>query len=306
MRTNCNSFGLRIFATVLYSLARSNQAREPATLPKPAPQRQKNTRVGFLTVGQTARILGISPSTLRLWENVGLVTPARSDGHFRLYSPETLKALKRIKYLRDVKKLSLPGIKREIGGDGKAERKKSGKPVTDLGQKLRAFRKRRGLSIAEASALANISAGFLSAVELSQANASVATLQKLSAAYETNILEFYDLPPQSGRIIRPEDRQAIDTESGVRMELLSTGSKMLESMLFRVPPGAGSDGSYAHEGEEFIYMMSGQLEIWLDEIECHVINEGDSFWFESQRGHRWFNPSETEAVLLWVNTPLSF
>jgi len=56
----------------------------------------------FLTVGQAARILGISPSTLRLWENVGLVTPARSSGRFRLYTPELLEVLKRIKYLHDV------------------------------------------------------------------------------------------------------------------------------------------------------------------------------------------------------------
>src|SRR5215469_14168573 len=52
--------------------------------------------VRFLTVGQTARILGISPSTLRLWESVGLVTPARSAGSYRLYTPELLDVLKRI------------------------------------------------------------------------------------------------------------------------------------------------------------------------------------------------------------------
>ena len=71
--------------------------------------------VRFLTVGQTARILGISSSTLRLWEGVGLVTPARSAGSYRLYTPELLDVLKRIKYLRDVKKLNVPGIKEALG-----------------------------------------------------------------------------------------------------------------------------------------------------------------------------------------------
>src|SRR5204863_4522550 len=56
-------------------------------------------RVGLLTVSETARILGVSPSTLRLWESVGLITPARSNGRYRLYSPELLELLKRIKYL---------------------------------------------------------------------------------------------------------------------------------------------------------------------------------------------------------------
>ena len=34
--------------------------------------------------------------------------------------------------------------------------------------------------------------------------------------------------------------------------------------------------------------------------------EGDSFWFESTHGHRWFNPGDIEAALLWINTPPTF
>jgi quercetin dioxygenase-like cupin family protein len=59
-------------------------------------------------------------------------------------------------------------------------------------------------------------------------------------------------------------------------------------------------------GEEFIYVLKGTLEIWLGELERHLLHEGDSFWFESNVGHRWFNPSDGEAVLIWINTPLTF
>src|SRR5262249_10157891 len=77
--------------------------------------RRSGARVGLLTVSETAGILGVSPSTLRLWESVGLITPARSNGRYRLYSPELLQVLKRIKYLRDVKQLNLPGIRQMLG-----------------------------------------------------------------------------------------------------------------------------------------------------------------------------------------------
>jgi quercetin dioxygenase-like cupin family protein len=144
-------------------------------------------------------------------------------------------------------------------------------------------------------------------VELSQANASIATLQRLAAAYDTTVLALYDLPAKSSRIVRPNKRRVLQTETGVAMELLSTGTKVLQSMLFRLPPGTGSDGAYSHAGEEFIYMLHGSLELWLDELERIVLHRGDSFWFESSRGHRWFNPSEEEeALLLWVNTPPTF
>jgi DNA-binding transcriptional MerR regulator/quercetin dioxygenase-like cupin family protein len=258
---------------------------------------------GFLTVGQTARILGVSPSTLRLWENVGLVSPVRSNGRYRLYSPDLLKVLKRIKYLRDVQRLNVPGIKRELGTLAAPRARTAKRP---LGPLLRKMRQRRGMALAEAAGQAGISAGFLSSLERAQANASVATLQRLATTYGTTVMELFQTPAHHGRLVKPNERRVLEVHPGVRMELLSSGAPMLQSMLFRVAPLAGSEGSYSHQGEEFIYMVSGTLEVWLDELQCFVLQAGDSFWFESTHGHRWFNPGETEAALLWINTPPTF
>jgi DNA-binding transcriptional MerR regulator len=253
-----------------------------------------------------AKILGVSPSTLRLWENVGLVTPARGNGQYRLYSHELLEVLKRIKYLRDVKRLNLPGIRQELGKQPRLATKAPNQRATELGAKLRRLRKRAGLGIHDAAGRAKISAGFLSSLELSRANPSVATLQRLAATYGTTVLDFYGVRKKSNRLVRRRDRRAIQTHSGVRMEQLSNGAKQLESTIWHVQPGAGSDGTYSHQGEEFIYVMAGTLELWLDEFERYTLREGDSFWFESTLGHRWYNPSTEEAVLLWVNTPPTF
>jgi len=264
----------------------------------------KGFRAGFLTVGQTARILGVSASTLRLWENVGLISPARSSGRYRLYDPDLLEVLKRIKYLRDVKKLSVPGIKQALGNHSRSHSATDHK--REIGERLRRMRRNLNLGIAEAAKQAGISTGFLSAIELSKANASIATLQRLAATYNSTILEFFEMPHHRMRLIRPDQRRLLKTESGIRMELLSVGTKMLECMLFRVAPHSGSDGAYSHAGEEFIYMMAGELEIWLDEQDRYFLRKGDSFWFESNLGHRWFNPSDKEAVLIWINTPPTF
>jgi DNA-binding transcriptional MerR regulator len=263
-------------------------------------------RARFLTIGQTARIVGVSSSTLRLWESVGLISPGRNSGKYRLYNPEMLEVLKRIKYLRDVKRLNVPGIQQELGNSHQPSSAVKVNQQTDLGAKLRKLRRDLGLGVTKAAERAGISSGFLSAIELSRANPSVATLQRLAATYNTTVLEFFDIPHHKRRLIRPQQRRLLKTESGVQMELLSIGTKMLECMLFRVPPKSGSDGSYSHVGEEFIFMLTGSLEIWLDELEFQVLEEGDSFWFESNLGHRWFNPTDKEAVLIWVNTPLTF
>jgi DNA-binding transcriptional MerR regulator/quercetin dioxygenase-like cupin family protein len=310
------------------------------------PRKAPTTRYGFLTVGQTARILGVSPSTLRLWESEGLVAPLRTGGRYRLYSPELLQVLKRIKYLREVQRLNMPGIRRELStkpadtgasvnggkterkapspqpgpaargvsasgwrssprkrGEGAAVKRKRDQP---LGPQLRRMRERKGLGLVEAARRAGLSPGFLSSVERSQANASVATLQRLAGSYGTTVMELFQSPPHEGRLVGPSDRRVLTVHSGVRMELLSTGAPMLQSMLFKVAPTAGSEGAYSHQGEEFIYMLAGTLEVWLDELQCYVLREGDSFWFPSTHAHRWFNPGDVDAVLLWINTPPTF
>src|SRR5437868_14108273 len=164
-----------------------NTARAPAAdrlrfarMSRARPQAaRRQPRIGLLTVSETAGILGVGPSTLRLWESVGLVAPARSNGRYRLYSPELLDVLKRIKYLRDVKLLNLPGIKQVLGKTASARNAQGPRP-TDLGAKLRRLRKKTGLGVVEAAKRSKISAGFLSAIELSRANPSVATLQRLA------------------------------------------------------------------------------------------------------------------------------
>lgn len=269
-------------------------------------------RYGFLTVGQTARIIGVSASTLRLWESEGLVAPIRTSGRYRLYSPELLKLLKRIKYLREVQRLNVPGIKRELRGSDTPPASPRGRATAarpadrPLGPQLRKLRVRKGLSLADSAKRSKISAGFLSAVERGNANASVATLQHLATTYGSTVTDLFNATPKEGRLVGPRDRRVLRVHPGVQMEWLSTGAPMLQSMLFRVAPHAGSEGAYSHQGEEFIFMLAGSLEIWLDELECYVLNEGDSFWFESMHAHRWMNPGGTEAVLLWINTPPTF
>jgi DNA-binding transcriptional MerR regulator/uncharacterized cupin superfamily protein len=253
----------------------------------------------MLTVGRAARIIGVSPSTLRLWEHAGLVRPVRNAGGYRLYGPESLAILKRIKYLRDARQLNVPAIRETLGV--RDARGPEGYALATLGGKLRDLRRRRGLRIAEVASEAGISTGFLSAVERSQAAASVATMQRLTAAYHTSVLELFDLPGESSRRLRPGDRQVLQAHPGVNMELLAPASSRLESMLFRAAPRSGSTGAYVHDGEELIYLLSGSIDIWLDEQEHVTLRAGDSFWFESKRGHRWLNPSATEeATLVWV------
>jgi len=258
----------------------------------------------YLKIGDVARQVSMSPSVIRSWESLGLARPRRTQSKYRLYTAEDVKLLKRARFLRKVQGLNAAAIVQLLKKEGKV------RPAADsntgaIGAHLRQLRARRRLSLAQVAEAVGISVGFLSALERSQMSGSVGTLRKLARFYKTNILDFFDANGSSSRQVRPSQRKVLEAGAGVRMELLAWGNTVMEPHLFRIAPQAGSGESYSHEGEEFIYLLRGDLEISIDGEE-YRLKPGDSFYFESATPHHWKNPGPKETLLLWVNTPPTF
>ncbi len=258
----------------------------------------------YLKIGDVARQVGVSPSVIRTWENLGLTRPQRSQSKYRLYTAEDVKILKRARFLRKVRGLNAAAIVELLRREGRAHPAKDAN-ASAIGSHLRQLREKRHLSLAEVAREVGISVGFLSAMERSQMTGSVGTLRKLARFYKTNILDFFDANGASSRRVQPAQRKVLEAGPGVRMELLAWGNTVMEPHLFRVSPQSGSGDSYAHEGEEFLYVLRGALTITVDEEE-YRLKAGDSFYFESATPHHWKNPGRTETWVLWVNTPPTF
>jgi len=263
-----------------------------------------NDSKGYLKIGDVARRVGVSPSAIRGWEHLGLTRPHRTHSRYRLYSDDDVRLLKKARYLRQVRGLNGPAIVHMLRRKGFIELKNDGASRT-IGPRLRQLRKKFGLRLAQVAGEAGISVGFLSAVERSQMSASVATLRKLARFYSTNILELFDPSESNTPLVRPPQRKVLETGPGVRMELLAWGGTMMEPHLFRIAPEAGSGEAYTHEGEEFLFLLRGALNISLDGHEYHL-KRGDSFYFESATPHHWKNPGRSETWVLWINTPPTF
>jgi DNA-binding transcriptional MerR regulator/quercetin dioxygenase-like cupin family protein len=258
----------------------------------------------YLKIGDVARRVGVSPSVIRSWENLGLTRPRRSESKYRLYSSDDVKLLKRARFMRKVRGMNAPAIVELLRREGRARPAGDGSAGA-IGSHLRQLRSKRRLSLAQVAKTVGISVGFLSALERSQMSGSVGTLRKLARFYKTNILDFFDANGASSRQVQPGQRKVLQAGPGVRMELLAWGNTVMEPHLFRVEPGAGSGDSYSHEGEEFLYILRGTLTITLENEE-YRLKAGDSFYFESATPHSWKNPGRAEAWLLWVNTPPTF
>jgi DNA-binding transcriptional MerR regulator/quercetin dioxygenase-like cupin family protein len=257
-----------------------------------------------LRISEVARRVGISSSALRAWETLGLVTPQRTESRYRLYSEADVRLLQRAIFLRRARGLNPAAIVHVLKRQGivTAPAETSSHP----GQRFRRLRTRRGLSLAQVAKSTGVSVGFLSALERGQMRSSIATLRRIARFYGTNILSLFEAVGDNPRLVRPHQRKILETTPDVRMELLAWGNTAMEPHLFRVKPGGGSGESYTHEGEEFLHVLRGDFEIWLNGNEHYLLKKGDSLYFESSTPHRWKNPGRKETWLLWINTPPTF
>ena len=257
-----------------------------------------------LRISEVAHRVGISSSALRAWEALGLVVPRRTQSRYREYTESDVRMLRRAIFLRRARGLNPAAIVHVLRRQGVVFAPPDAPGVP--GQRFRRLRTRRGLSLAQVARATGVSVGFLSALERGQMRSSIATLRRIARFYRTNILSFFEAAEENPRLVRPAQRKILETIPGVRMELLAWGHTAMEPHLFRVQPGGGSGESYAHEGEEFLHVLRGDFEIWLNSGEHYRLKPGDSLYFESSTPHRWKNPGRCETWLLWINTPPTF
>ncbi len=273
-------------------------------------KKSATARKALLKIGDVARLVGVSASVLRSWENLGLLHPKRTNSRYRLYNVEDVRILKRARFLRRIRGLNPPAIVHLLKSQGKLLTARptgtASRGTPALGRRLRRMRLQRGLSLAAVAAATDVSVAFLSALERAHTSASVATLRRLARFYGLNVLDFFNPSQANPHLVRPKERKLLEAGPGVGMELLAWGNAIMEPHLFRIKPGSGSGESYSHEGEEFLYILRGQLEISLDEGKEFRLKSGDSFYFESSTPHRWLNPGKNETCVLWVNTPPTF
>ena len=205
-----------------------------------------------LRISQAAEAVGASPSALRRWEREGLVRPRRSESGYRVYSPDDVARLRAVRRMRRVELVNGPGIRRLLA-QGARIREPHRRRTAAAPARICA-----GLALRDAADRCGMSASHLSAIERGSANPSVAALQRITRAYDTTLVEL-TRPDASGRVVRRTERAVTTLGDGVRIEQLALRPGQLEPHLFVLEPDATSEGAYAHDGEEFLYVLAGAV-----------------------------------------------
>ena len=260
--------------------------------------------MGF-SIGEVSQAVGLAPQTLRLWEKERLIRPSRTGRGYRVYTEPDVKRLREIKQLRKVEGLNFAAIRKHLGPAAGGARPSA--PASEApGERLRRLRVKAHKTLKEVSETTGLSISFISALERGGSGASVASLRRLAGAYGVTMRELFGADLDQGSpLVRSEDRPVMQWDNGVRFEEMASGEKVMDPSFIRVPAGTGSEGFYSHNGEEFIYVVSGTLFVELRDQGTFGVEPGDTLYFSSTTPHRWWAGDEpVEAV--YVNTPPTF
>lgn len=265
-------------------------------------------------IAEAARMAGVSASTLRLWEAQGLFEPLRSGSGQRLFDHALIARLQRIAWLRSERGLN-PAAIREILSESSAERsdasEEDGNDQAEgipIGTKIRRLRQKQDKTLEAVAQATGLPISVLSTFERTSVGLSFVGLHSVASCLDTTIATLSGEEPAGAHSLvrQGEWKTWPQTSSGVTVQVLAQGNPQMECHRFQLAPGASSEGAYQHAGEEFLHVLSGKLEIVLDDDQFFELQTGDSFYFQSSRSHSWRNAADGETILIWVNTPPTF
>src|SRR4030042_359865 len=166
--------------------------------------------------------------------------------------------------------------------------------AVNVGDRVKRAREKRGLSLLDISRRTGIDVSLLSEIEEGQSAPPLGTVIKLAKALEMKMGYFIsgdELRPFT--IVRRGDRKMVsrydskrDKHYGYGYESLAPYKKdrHMEPFLVTLQPATTEEERSAHDGQEFIFVLTGSMEVRLAE-EIHVLEPGDSIYYDSTVPH---------------------
>lgn len=177
-----------------------------------------------------------------------------------------------------------------------------------IGERVARFRKAKGLTLAELSELAAISEATLSRAENGISPLNAHNLYILAKVLGVDVVSFFRSDTETfakgKRAITKRGQGEREATQRYDLELLCaelTAKRMIPS-LNRVAVRSLEDagGLRAHEGEEFVFVLSGEVTIHTDIYAPATLVAGDSMYFDSMTAHAYVATGDGAAEILVV------
>jgi len=177
--------------------------------------------------------------------------------------------------------------------------------LSSFGARLRQLRTQRGLTLKELAAQSGLSRAFLSRLESGDRQASISAALTLSKIFHVSLASLFELSVIEPHCTIVRSGDAVEkSANGLKYTPLSNTGGMfnVQPIRVKVSPFRRGNEHYHHEGEEWVYVLRGQLTLSLLG-KTYDLDEGDSAHFESRFPHRLIARGGREAEVLVVAAP---
>ena len=198
---------------------------------------------------------------------------------------------------------SIIRIARANGGDESVE------PL-NLGARVRELRKARNWTLEQAAQQAGLARSTLSKIENSQMSPTYEALRKLAVGLEISVPQLFTPPVKNqinGRMASTKSGQGTaHPTTTYEHELLAESLSKKKMLPYHARIRARSidefDGWVRHDGEEFLYVLTGVIKLFTKFYEPLEMRRGDSAYYDATMGHNVISTSEDDATILWITS----
>lgn len=180
----------------------------------------------------------------------------------------------------------------------------------DIGYRLQAVRKTKGLSQRELAKRVGVTNSTISLIEQNKVSPSVGSLKKVLDGIPISLADFFTIDLKDGGdspFYTHEDQPDVGNND-VHYFLIGSHKKNRQMCILREVMPVGTDTGetrLTHDGEEGGVIIQGQVEITVGE-RVQVLGPGEAYYFESRTPHRFRNVGKDVAILISANTPATF
>jgi len=180
-----------------------------------------------------------------------------------------------------------------------------------IGRTIKKLRSHRGLTLEELADKSGCTPGFISQLERNQAVPSVTTLYAIAEVLGVKVTDFFPDVTNPAKVVRKEERGTFRIEgSAIGYSLLTTKFThgALQAFILSYSPfkqALPTDEYRAHLGEEFIYILEGELRVWIGDI-SYDLSAKDSVYFKSNVKHYLENRTDCPVIAISMITPSIF
>ena len=176
-----------------------------------------------------------------------------------------------------------------------------------IGRRIKDLRLSCDLTQEELADRCELTKGYISQLENDLTSPSIATLIDILSALGTNIKEFFSKDDTEEKIVFSKDDFIVKEREGYELSWLVPNAQKneMEPVKMLLKAGKETDEDFPHEGEEFGYVIKGQIRLVIGKRVVKV-KKGESFYFVPDKVHKIVNPFEQDAEFIWVSSPPSF